>query len=273
MKKELSRLLFADCLFMFFLAFSSYFDNLLGSLFYAVAFVLPVCLLLIPSKKAEGEEDDYKIKVLGSRKAFKISLIFCFPTVFVIILFSFLTSLLIQLFGSGGQGGAYEGNIVYLILVYVAAPAIFEEMLFRYIPLRKLGAYSKKLAVLYSAILFSLIHANILQMPYAFVAGLIFAAIDVAADSVLPSIIIHFLNNILSIVWTAGNTNTLFLIIFISSVSVLAIASAVYIFLKRKSIKDDFSKIFSDKSKFIFTYPFVVFLSVILFVSIVTVIR
>ena len=273
MKKELSKLVFADCLFMFFLALSSFFTNIFGSIFYGVAFVLPVCLLLIPSKKAEGEEDDYKINVIGSKRAIKLSAAFCFPTVLIIILFSFLTSLLIQLLGLGAEASAHEGNILYVVLVYALAPAIFEEMLFRYIPIRKLGAYSPKLAVIYSAILFSLVHANILQMPYALVGGLILAAIDVAADSVLPSMIIHFINNVLSLLWEREGESTLFVIIFFSSLLLLSAISVAYIIIKRKSVKAEFSKIFTDKSKFIFTYPFGVFLFVMIFMAIATCIR
>ena len=41
---------------------------------------------------------------------------------------------------------------------------------------------------------------NIIQIPFAFILGLIFAYIDCKANSIIPSIIIHFINNLYSVI-------------------------------------------------------------------------
>ena len=160
-----------------------------------------------------------------------------------------------------------EGNPFFVILKYGLAPAIFEEMLFRYLPLRRLGSYSPRLAVFYSALFFSLVHASLLKIPYALLAGLIFAAIDIAAGSVLPSMIIHFINNLLSILWQREADNLPFVIVFLSVILLLGIVSVLCILPKRKSLKRDFSLILEDKSKFIFTYSFGIYLVAMIFVA------
>ena len=137
---------------------------------------------------------------------------------------------------------------------YGVAPAVFEEMLFRYMPLRALGAHSPKLAIIYSSVLFALAHCNLFQLPYALFAGIVFALVDIAAKSVLPSILLHLINNLLSIL--AGfYGSALFYLILFTVLGALTLASAVFIILKRKSFCVPFVEIFKDKSKLIFTTP------------------
>lgn len=67
--------------------------------------------------------------------------------------------------------------------VNTLAPAMFlyvcvlgpvaEELLFRGLLLRTLAPFSKKLAIVVSALLFGLFHGNLLQTPYAIVLGLV----------------------------------------------------------------------------------------------------
>jgi len=123
------------------------------------------------------------------------------------------------------------------ILVHALVPALLEELLFRYIPIKMLLPYSERWAVILSSVYFSLIHANLFQIPYAFIAGILFALIDISAESVIPSFFIHFINNLLSliIIFTGGSTVTQ--IVIYVTVAVLATASALVIFIKRNDYK------------------------------------
>ena len=51
-----------------------------------------------------------------------------------------------------------------------------------------------------SALLFSLMHANIYQMPYAFFAGLVLSTLALASESVLVPVLFHILNNLVSVI-------------------------------------------------------------------------
>ena len=44
-------------------------------------------------------------------------------------------------------------------------------------------------------------HGNFVQLPFAFCCGLVFAYMDIKTNSLLPSIIVHFLNNGLSVLF------------------------------------------------------------------------
>ncbi len=74
-------------------------------------------------------------------------------------------------------------------------PAIVEEFAFRVVVLGSLRRYSDTFAIFASAALFGLVHGNFIQIPFAFFIGLVFAYITINTGSVIPAMIIHFLNN------------------------------------------------------------------------------
>jgi membrane protease YdiL (CAAX protease family) len=82
---------------------------------------------------------------------------------------------------------------VALILGGVFA-AVFEELTFRGI---LLGAYkdSPKTGVFLSAALFALMHMNIDQTFYAFFMGIVLAVLTLKSRSIIPAMVVHFLNN------------------------------------------------------------------------------
>ena len=241
MKKRLSELVFADCIFILFLSFSSVFSGALSSAFYAIAFVLPVFLLLLIWKRREVEI--YPVSIALDRRALKLTVPLVFPIIILIFLVSFLTSLAMSLVGIEGAGEVYGENLLYVITVSALAPAIFEDMLFRYLPIRALGAHSAKLCVIYSSVLFALSHCNLFQIPYALVAGVIFAYITVLTGSILPSMLLHFANNTVSVLWMRDPETAPYIILIV--LAVLTLLSAVYIVVRRgdylKSIRETFS--------------------------------
>ena len=100
-----------------------------------------------------------------------------------------------------GYNGAYEYGDSYLLCLFTSAliPAVTEELFCRYIFLRRLTPYSRMGAVLASALFFAFLHGNLVQMPYAFLAGVMLGALAVVTGSVLPGMVFHFANNALSI--------------------------------------------------------------------------
>lgn len=89
------------------------------------------------------------------------------------------------------------------LMVCIAAP-LLEEILCRGIFLRSfLKNYSANKAILWSAIIFAVIHLNPWQAIPAFVLGYFMGWLFFKTQSLLPTIIVHFLNNVVAYV-TAG---------------------------------------------------------------------
>ncbi len=85
------------------------------------------------------------------------------------------------------------------ILSTAILPAIIEEMVFRGYILGALRAHGDGLAVVLSAILFGLFHGNVLQIPFALILGLAMGYLVVLTDSIWPAVLLHFTNNLMSV--------------------------------------------------------------------------
>ena len=81
--------------------------------------------------------------------------------------------------------------------VVIIAP-IVEEFIYRGAILTALSPYGRGAAVLFSALAFGLMHGNIPQAASAFGTGLVYAIIAAKCGSILPTVIIHCLNNLLA---------------------------------------------------------------------------
>lgn len=86
-------------------------------------------------------------------------------------------------------------EIILCIVLSAIVPAFAEEFAFRGIFMGTLRKFGDSFAIITSAIVFGAMHRNISQIPFAFLLGLVFAYIDCKTNSIIPSIIIHFLNN------------------------------------------------------------------------------
>ena len=87
-----------------------------------------------------------------------------------------------------------------MIFMTAILPAIFEEFCHRGILLSGLENRGSELsAVVLSALMFSLMHANPPQLVYAFFGGLVFGVVVIKTDSILPAICAHFANNAVSV--------------------------------------------------------------------------
>lgn len=86
-------------------------------------------------------------------------------------------------------------DVVLFIYMVILGP-IAEELLFRGMVLKNLSAVSCRFGMIMSAICFGLFHGNIFQFITGFTLGLLFSYIDIKANSIIPSIILHIFNNL-----------------------------------------------------------------------------
>ena len=98
----------------------------------------------------------------------------------------------------------YSGSVGYFflsVLCIAIIPAFGEEILFRGAVFSGFKTMGVKKAILLSALLFSLFHMNILQTVYQFIFGIILAIILLMSGSIFATIITHFLNNLIVIIY------------------------------------------------------------------------
>ncbi len=113
-----------------------------------------------------------------------------------------INALIDSIFHTGELADAFEQAMpengvrfaAFAVCICVIAP-ICEEFIFRkflLIPLRRLGDFP---AALLSGLVFGLYHANFDQFAYAALVGIFYALIAIRRNSILPTIVLHALNN------------------------------------------------------------------------------
>ncbi len=161
--------------------------------------------------------------LLPRREAF--SLLFLIPLFIALTaLLSIPSALLANLLGLN-RTLAPSGALPLLLLGSALLPALVEELFCRFLCLFPFGA-EKTSAVWLSAILFSVLHMNFAQIPYAFGAGLLLGAIASVSGSVLLPILFHLANNAASLLlWYLG-ADSLPVLLLIGGVGLLPLLSA-----------------------------------------------
>lgn len=86
------------------------------------------------------------------------------------------------------------------ILAIGLLPAILEESVYRGVLYNEYRKKNPRAGIFLSALLFGLLHQNLNQFAYAFVMGLIFCLVIEATDSILSTMIIHFVINSNSVI-------------------------------------------------------------------------
>lgn len=87
-----------------------------------------------------------------------------------------------------------------LVVSTAIIPGIIEEFALRCCTLGVLKKYGKGFAVFAVSIVFGLIHGNIIQFIFAFLVGLILGYITIRTNNIIPAMIVHGLNNGVSVV-------------------------------------------------------------------------
>lgn len=155
--------------------------------------VLAAVFIFSAARERRGKEE---VRQAGKPRDIARLTALAMPTALVLtVSLSMLTTLM---FGEGG--GTYEGSVFWLIIVHALLPAVAEEILFRLLPMSLFPSGHNLSLILFSSLSFAIMHNDPRRIPYAFVAGLIFMAVDIAAHSAIPSFILHLTNNILAVI-------------------------------------------------------------------------
>lgn len=261
-KRAVSFLAVLNLIFAFGLFLSGAISGVLSSIIYILAFVVPLVLGYRSSREQSGDGDFLGFKGMGG------VLPFMAPTLLLIMGVAYLTSLFIT-FATGKSNDIDLGtNVLLAILTHALLPAVFEEAMFRYLPLRVMRGESVGRTVLWSAIFFSLVHHSFFSIPYAFLAGVIFMILDIYSGSVWPSVILHFINNTLSVLWYFYGSSQAFSWILYSVLGVLSLVSIAYVILKKDKYKAFATELVSEKPKLENTPEVWIFISAMVIIAV-----
>ena len=134
--------------------------------------------------------------------------------------------------------------LVFYVLV-VVGPAVGEELLFRGVITNGLREYGKGTAVILSSLAFTLMHTNPLQTVYQFMLGILLGLVYVETKSLLPSMLLHGMNNALSGIssFVYNIENPLWKGVYYAvtvALGLLAIVWLIYATVKKKSVQNKF---------------------------------
>lgn len=161
-------------------------------LFGQLSIFIPVFIYVIATKGAALKEISFKKIKIENAMIIVLFTWVCMPIV------SFL-NVVSMLFADNHIAGTVDSLmnnmfIVNLLLIAVL-PAVLEEIAYRGIVFYGLREYGVIAAVIVSGILFGVNHMNLNQFLYACILGMVFALMDEASNSILASMLMHFVFN------------------------------------------------------------------------------
>ncbi len=229
-----------------------------------ISTLFPFLLFSIPMKKQSGiqtvapleKPNDFKLSVYGV----SAGLGFCMAANIVTGYFT----VFISLFGfelSAPELPESTGTadfFVSLIRVVLVA-ALVEEISLRGCIMQPLRKYGDNFAIIMSACTFGLMHCNLIQAPFALIAGIALGFVAIKTGSLWTAIIVHALNNLIAQVFSYLSevgisekvTNTLYIaIVYVC----IAVGIFAYILFEKRAkqvsptVKDTSSLAFFQKA-------------------------
>lgn len=193
---------------------------------------------------------DFKLKKACTRMHFgkavkKSDYLLMIPMSIVLVLgLNFIASIFIALleeFGYVMQEVPFPdtttfGGFIAGFFCICVMPAIVEESIFRGVILRSFSQKNMWKGIVISSALFSLMHGSAQQTAYQFVVGAILALVAIKTNSIIPSVILHMLNNAVSLVLMFFSYDMQVTILTYSAFpAFLAVCGFVYYFYKRET--------------------------------------
>lgn len=173
---------------------------LTGLIQFGFLLLLPLFLSSKLNKKSLNEtlqdfnfkKSDFKIVIISILIGFIVFIL----TVAISSFFSFILGLFGYSSAAGGTNSVatWESFILSIIIIAIL-PAICEEFTHRGLLISGLKTLGVKKAIIYSSLLFGLLHLNIEQFFYATIIGAVLGVVSIFSKSIVPAMIIHFINN------------------------------------------------------------------------------
>ncbi len=183
-----------------------------------------VLMLLVPffmykfmrKKKATEVLTDFNVKKIGLKAVF-FAICLGIVVYFLNLAVASFFSVIINATGydpsfgmSSASGGEYSVMAFISDLILSAMlPGICEEFCHRGMLLNGYKTLGAKKAIILIGLLFGLMHLNIEQFFYASIIGMFLTFLVYVTGSIIPSMIVHFLNNALGLYFSFASVNKL----------------------------------------------------------------
>ena len=207
-----------------------------SSIFQLIYIVLPFAVLFLTL----GEEKSQIIEMYEKPKKTTLYVLGVFAGLMICLVGDMVSSYVTAIFEMFGTD-FYNSDmsiptnvpgVIVFVLGCAVMPALVEEFAFRGVILTSLRKYGNKFAIVSSAILFAIMHGNMIQIPFAFIAGLALGYFMISTGSIWTSVTIHFLNNLISVIFSVyyelnPNATNIPYFICTSVIVIVGIAAAV----------------------------------------------
>ena len=180
------------------------FADTIETIIYLCSMLLPFLLayrLMKPDEKDECNVFGKPVSGLAAVAAIAACFFFCTIGDYAT---NYLLDFMEQLGFSVG-GGTYEPatdipTMISELWAIAVLPALVEEFAMRCVVLQPMRRFGDRYAIVMSAFVFALMHGNLVQIPFAFIAGISFGYYVAATGSIWVGVLAHFLNNAYSVV-------------------------------------------------------------------------
>jgi len=167
--------------------------------------ILPLFLLKIFTRSKTKDVVKFccykKISYKVILASFVLGAVVFFLNVYVSNFFNSIIAMFGYKHRSGGGTNATWWGLILSLIGTAVLPAFCEETLHRGMLLNGNSMSGMKKSILISGVLFGLLHLNIEQFFYATIIGLFLGYLCWGCSSIWPCIIIHFMNNALSVLF------------------------------------------------------------------------
>lgn len=177
------------------------------------------------------------------------------------------------------SGNTLEGKILYVLAIAVVPPLV-EEFALRGVVLSILKKFGDGFAIVVSALMFGFMHGNLIQIPFAFVAGLGLGFVAVKSGSLWGAILLHAVVNTVSIVtqfisdaFSAEVANLAYSVYLIAALIIGALG--LHLFTRKGETislqKSEMNAGTGEKLKYFFSAPFIIISLIITAIEIIAV--
>ncbi|MBU5469043.1 CPBP family intramembrane metalloprotease [Falcatimonas sp. MSJ-15] len=162
--------------------------------------IIPVLSIILKQDKKSREEKSVIVKKEEYIYPFLAGIFMCLGCNWLIDM-----SGIINIFTGFNEvaDSLYGGSIIFEFIAMVIIAPLLEEILFRGIIFARLREYmSVKVAIVISALIFGIIHGNVVQGMYAFIIGICLAYIYERYNTLLAAVLFHMSANLMSVIMT-----------------------------------------------------------------------
>lgn len=171
----------------------------------------------------------------------------------------------------------FAGRFLYILSIAVIPPLV-EEFAIRGVIMQPLRRYGDKFAIVASAFIFAVLHGNLIQAPFALIAGIGIGYAVCITNSVWTGVLIHSANNLYSVIiefMIEDIADTAMLdkvyIIMTSALYAISIAGSVMFIVlrKRRRLMPSFTALSESRKILSFTWnvPMVIALTIMYFIT------